>query len=139
MSIFLLDTNIPIKAIKGRESVLAQNIGAALEAGHELAISVVSLHELEVGVLRNTNAQTAAKKRDVFLGLVKHVWDIDTEDALLAARIRCELMAIGQSIGVFDVFIAAQAKRRGVTLITNNTREFTRVPELIVLDWTLPA
>lgn len=138
MSIFLLDTNIPIKAIKGREPALTAKIGAALDDKHELAISAVSLHELEVGVLRNINVQTAARKRDAFLGLVKHVWDVDTEDALLAAKIRCELMAIGQSIGAFDVFIAAQARRRGVTLITNNTREFTRVPGLSVLDWTLP-
>lgn len=136
MSVFLLDTNIVVRAIKDREPVLKQNIASAIEGDHKLALSVISLHELELGVLRNANRATAAKKRDKFLELVSHYWDFDKDDALAAADIRSALMKQGNAIGVFDALIAAQALRRSVTVVTNNTREFRRVARLQWVDWT---
>ena len=52
-----------------------------------------------------------------------------------AGEIRAALARIGKPIGPYDLFIAAQARRRGATLITANEREFARVPGLTTADW----
>ena len=59
----------------------------------------------------------------------------DDEDAAHAGEIRVTLEAKGTPIGPFDYLIAAQARRRGIALVTLNRREFDRVPGLIVVDW----
>ena len=59
----------------------------------------------------------------------------EAADAREAADIRAHLKRTATPIGPFDVLIAAQARRAGTTLVTANTREFERVPELIVTDW----
>ena len=56
-------------------------------------------------------------------------------DAREAADIRAQLKRAGTPIGPYDVFIAAQARRRGALLATSNSREFERVPGLAVTDW----
>ena len=60
----------------------------------------------------------------------------DIDDAREAGEIRALLEARGQPIGPCDTLIAAQARRRGATLVTLNVREFERVPSLSVEDWT---
>jgi tRNA(fMet)-specific endonuclease VapC len=137
MSTFLLDTNVVVKAIKGREPVLVRNIAKAIGEGHELALSVISLYELQVGVFRNANRQTAARKLALFLQLVSHNRGFESEDALLAAEVRAGLMEQGRIIGHYDVLIAAQALRRSETVVTNNVSEFSCVPGLRWEDWTL--
>ncbi len=138
MGIFLLDTNVVVRAIKRREPVLLRNIAAAIEQDHRLALSVISLHELQVGVIRNANRVTAARKLSVFLKLISQYWDFDREDAIAAADIRTDLMRQGNGIGKYDVLIAAQALRRNATAVTNNVSEFSRVANLQWVDWTLP-
>ena len=59
----------------------------------------------------------------------------ETEDATHAGEIRAYLERSGTPIGYYDYLIAAQARRRGATLVTANNREFNRVPGLIVADW----
>ena len=59
----------------------------------------------------------------------------DLEDASEAGEIRAFLEMRGEPIGHYDILIAAQARRRGATLVTANTREFERVPGLLVVDW----
>jgi tRNA(fMet)-specific endonuclease VapC len=59
----------------------------------------------------------------------------DIEDAHEAGEIRASLEARGQPIGLYGTLIAAQARRRGTTLVTLNGREFERVPRLRVEDW----
>ena len=60
----------------------------------------------------------------------------EAEDAVEAADIRAHLKRPGLPIRPYDVLIAAQARSRGATLVTANTREFDCVPGLIVVDWT---
>ena len=57
-------------------------------------------------------------------------------DAREAADIRAHLQRLGTPIGPFDLLVASQARRARTTLVTANTREFERVPGLIVVDWT---
>ena len=59
----------------------------------------------------------------------------DEDDARAAGAVRAELEAVGRPIGAYDVLLAAQARRRGVTLVTSTTKEFTRVPGLKWEDW----
>lgn len=61
--------------------------------------------------------------------------DFDLEAANHAASIRVELEARGTPIGLADLLIAATARRHGCTLVTHNTREFARVPDLLLDDW----
>lgn len=60
----------------------------------------------------------------------------DAEDALVYGRVRALLEAQGQPIGAIDTLLAAQALRHTFTLVTNNVREFARVPGLSLEDWT---
>ena len=63
------------------------------------------------------------------------VLEFDSEDAIAYARIREALERKGKPIGPLDTLIAAQAVARGLTLVTNNEREFKRVPGLRVENW----
>jgi tRNA(fMet)-specific endonuclease VapC len=63
------------------------------------------------------------------------VLPFDSEDAVEASDIRAALESKGTPIGPYDLLIAAQARRRGATLVTLNRREFAHVPGLSVTDW----
>jgi len=65
--------------------------------------------------------------------------DMTHEDALSAAKIRQDLRSKGRSIGAYDLLIAGQALNRGWTMVSANLREYTRVENLRVVDWTRPA
>jgi tRNA(fMet)-specific endonuclease VapC len=136
MARILLDTNVAIKAMKKREPVLLANIGAAIENGHILFMSTVSLLELQVGVLRNSNVETAIEKRKSFFKVISGFWSFDDEDAWIAAELRFQQLRDGNVIGAYDIMIAAQALRHDVLLITSNVDEFSRVPDLRWEDWT---
>jgi tRNA(fMet)-specific endonuclease VapC len=59
----------------------------------------------------------------------------DKDDARVAAAIRSDLAALGRPIGMYDLFIAAQARSRDLIIITHNVNEFSRVPGLHWEDW----
>jgi tRNA(fMet)-specific endonuclease VapC len=138
VTIVLLDTNIIVRAVKGREPILTRNILNALNRGVECAVSTITVHEALVGVLRNSNQATAQIKHDTFMKVVKHYWDFSKDDAILSAKIRVDLMDNGMQIGPFDALLAAQALNRNVTFVTNNVSEFSGVPNLSYVDWTKP-
>lgn len=71
----------------------------------------------------------------VFDSLKFPVLDFDRDDARQAGVIRAELSTRGMPIGPYDVLIAGQAVARDLTLVTRNTREFSRVPGLRLADW----
>jgi tRNA(fMet)-specific endonuclease VapC len=73
-----------------------------------------------------------------FLPYVEAV-DLDEGAALHYAQIRADLKRRGVMIGANDLFIAAHARARGLTLVTNNTVEFERVHDLKLENWTRPA
>jgi tRNA(fMet)-specific endonuclease VapC len=57
-------------------------------------------------------------------------------DADIAAGLRVDLSRKGQLIGEYDLLIAAQALRLGFTVVTNNSRHFSRIPSLQIIDWS---
>ena len=130
----MLDTNICIFAVKNNAAVLARFIE---ESPFGLSISAITEAELWFGVgnsgSRESRERNAEKTRD-FLATVT-ILPFDTVAAAEYGRVRTKLKRAGTPIGERDTFIAAHAKSLGLTLVTNNTREFQRVEGLSLEDW----
>lgn len=130
-----LDTNIVIALQKGREPSLRDRLPSTRGNGTIVALSSVVLFELSYGAEKGMNSQKRLAWLDNFLREVDTVWPFDADDAHEAARIRVELETERTPIGPFDLLIAAQARRRGATLVTRNSAEYSRVRGLVVTDW----
>ena len=128
---YLLDTNAVINLLKGYPSLLKR---IRQNMPQDFAISAVVAHELFFGAYRG---QQQAENLVRVENLQFEVLDFDKEDARQAGEVRAALARIGQPIGPYDVLIAGQAKARGLTLITHNTVEFSRVDGLQIEDWEL--
>jgi tRNA(fMet)-specific endonuclease VapC len=130
---YLLDTNILIFLMKKGNRKLIEKISRR-EYG-SLAISSITLAELEYGA---ENSSDPELNRSVFLGVLSAVNVIDFNDdcAYEYGKIRHGLKRKGTPIGPMDMLIAATAKAYGLTVVTNNTKEFDRVEGLKVQDWT---
>jgi tRNA(fMet)-specific endonuclease VapC len=138
MTHYLLDTNIAIKAVKRKEPILLANIARAIDRYDILSMSVISVFELKVGALRNSNPETAFQKNEKFMSLIKNIMIFEPADAEIAAKIRARHLDNGATIGSLDALIAGQAIRLGLPLVTNNVEEFSHVPNLEIHDWTKP-
>lgn len=134
MTLRLLDTNAVISLVARRSDALLQRVEAS-EPG-SLAVSSVVAHELYFGAYRSEwvafNLETL---RLLFSDLA--ILDFDREDARVAGEIRAELKRRGTPIGPYDTLIAGHAMARGLTLVTNNTGEFSRVAGLQIEDWSM--
>ena len=130
-----LDTNVVITVINRRNASVARRMGEALRQGAKIALPVVALFELRYGYARSDRRLHMEALLAEFLSPGIAVLPFEEEDAGQASDIRAHLEKIGQPIGHYDYLIAAQARRRGATLVTANRREFERVPGLIVVDW----
>jgi tRNA(fMet)-specific endonuclease VapC len=100
-----------------------------------VCISVITKSELLFGVEVSPKRRQDEAALDAFLRYVE-VLDFPDEASLHYAKIRADLKARGTMIGANDLFIAAHARSLGLTLITNNTREFKRVRGLSIDNWT---
>lgn len=129
---YLLDTNILSAAMRGEPHTLLNRLaGMALERLH---VSALVLAELAAGAeLGQRRAATLAAVRDLTAGMTPLAFDAD--DGMAYARIRAALERKGQMIGQIDCLIAAQAVARGLVLVTDNLREFRRVPGLKCENW----
>ena len=127
----LLDTNVCVDVLRGHPKVMAQ-MEAVSPA--ECAISSVTAFELLSGVRRSAQPEREGKKLEKFFAVVG-VLPFDTKAAAQAACIRSALEATGLKIGPYDLLIAGHALGNGCTLVTNNTREFSRIEGLRLLDW----
>jgi tRNA(fMet)-specific endonuclease VapC len=126
---YLLDTNVVIALLSGQREVTRR---VRAHPAQDFGLSVVVTHELYFGAFRS---QQLARDLDVIEGLPFETVALDKEDARLAAAIKAELASDGNPIGPYDLFIAAQARSRDLTLITHNVGEFRRVPDLRWEDW----
>ncbi|NTV10422.1 MAG: type II toxin-antitoxin system VapC family toxin [Zoogloea sp.] len=102
----------------------------------DLGVPAIVEYELRYGLLRLPQA-AAAPRLAALAQLLRpmQLLAFDSECALHAARIRIDLEAAGAPIGPHDTLIAAMALRHQATLVTRNTREFSRVPGLRWLNW----
>ena len=104
----------------------------------DVCISVITKSELLFGVELSPRRQQNEVALNAFLRYVE-VLDFPDEASLHYAKIRAELKTLGTMIGANDLFIAAHARSLGLMLVTNNTREFGRVRDLAIENWTLAA
>ena len=100
----------------------------------DVCISVITKSELLFGVEMSPKRRQDEAALTAFLGYVE-VLDFPDKASSPYAKIRAELKARGSMIGANDLFIAAHARSLGLTLITNNTREFKRVRGLSIDNW----
>lgn len=127
----LLDTDTVIALLRGNERLRHH---AQLQPVQSLAISMVTLYELQVGVEKSRDRE---KNRRALKDTMSpfHLLPFDESASLAAAQVRATLEKKGKGIGPYDTLIAGQALALGVTLVTANTREFSRVPELKITNW----
>jgi tRNA(fMet)-specific endonuclease VapC len=129
---YLLDTNICIYLIKKRPMEVLERFRE--HPVHEVAISVITRFELQYGVEKSQSPQRTQKALDKFLRPMS-VLNLDCHAAAHAAAIRAQLEQKGTPIGPYDLLIAGQALSLGRILVTNNIREFERIPNLRVANW----
>ena len=127
----MLDTNICIYAIKQRPPEVLAALRAQEVAG--LGLSSVTVAELAFGVAKSGSARNQ-RALEQFLEPLE-IADFDRSAALVYGRLRAALEAAGTPIGPLDTQVVAHALALGVILVSNNQREFARVPGLRLEDW----
>ena len=128
---FLLDTNMVIYVIKRRPIGVMESFN---QNASRMAISSITLAELIHGAEKSTKpAQNYAVIEDFCSRL--EVLPYSAKAAQHYGSIRAALEKIGQPIGINDIHIAAHARSEGLVLVTNNMREFERVPALQLENW----
>lgn len=128
---YLLDSDICIFAMKRRPPALLRRLDQRAATS---AISVVAYGELAFGELVSARRTEAAAHLTALLETLQ-VLSLPLEAARRYAQVRAELRRSGQPIRSNDLWIAAHALAQGLTLVTNNEREFRRVPGLRVENW----
>ncbi|GAB6063597.1 type II toxin-antitoxin system VapC family toxin [Deferrisoma palaeochoriense] len=129
---YLLDTNICIYLIREKpEPVIRRFVRLPVSS---VGISAVTLSELEYGVEKSSRPEQNRLALTRFLAPLE-ILPYDDEAARTYGRVRAHLERQGTPIGALDTLIAAHALAVGCTLVTNNEREFRRVPGLRMENW----
>lgn len=128
---YLLDTNIVIYTMKNRPQQVKHRFQ---EHDGRMAISTVTLGELVFGA---EHSQQVEQNLADIEALVARLEILPFEDraAYHFGQIRAALYRSGRPIGPYDMLIAGQARALGLILVTNNTKEFRRVPGLLIENW----
>ncbi len=129
---YLLDTDVCIYLIKKRPSSVLEKLHAC-HAG-DVGVSAVTVAELRYGASKSQRPKQNHEALDQFLAPFDLV-AFDNGAAVTYGEIRAHLEKTGDPIGPLDMLIAAQARNLGVTLVTNNVREFRKVKGLKIEAW----
>lgn len=130
---YMLDTNICIYIIKKHpENVL--NKFKTLDIG-DVCISSITLAELIYGAYKSHHQQKNKTALEGFAALLE-IAPFNGDTVSHYGEIRAYLEKKGTPIGSLDTMIAAHALSLNLTLVTNNIKEFSRVPRLKIEDWT---
>jgi tRNA(fMet)-specific endonuclease VapC len=127
----MLDTNICIYVIKNRPVALRERFDQLAEA---LCISVITLAELLYGVEKSARRTPNLQAVEQFTARLEVV-PFSPRAAAHFGQIRAELAKLGTLCGAYDMLIGAHARSEGLMLVTNNAREFQRIPGLLVVNW----
>ncbi len=128
---YLIDSDVLIHLERTRSSALVQRFS---RHQGELALSSIVASELLYGAAKSSEPELARTNLMLLFALLEAL-DFNAGDAEHASDIRFHLRQTGQMIGPNDLLIAGQARARGMVLVTNNTREFERVPGLRLENW----
>jgi tRNA(fMet)-specific endonuclease VapC len=132
MSAIMLDSDICIFAMRGRPASVVRRLERT--APGNVVLSSISAAELWTGVAKSVNREKNREKLMRFLGGVR-ILDWPGSAAIRYAAIRAYLELRGSRIGEMDLLIGAHALHEDLPLVTNNAKEFRRVPGLIVESW----
>ncbi len=130
---FLLDTDTCIYAFKQNAVVLGRLLAQKPE---DIAVSVITEAELLTGAAKSGSAAKTLRLVENFLRPLA-ILEFTSGDAATYAQVRAKLERAGTPIGPLDTLIAAQAVGRKLLLVSNNEREFRRVPGLHVQNWAV--
>jgi tRNA(fMet)-specific endonuclease VapC len=128
---YLLDTNTVIYVIKRKP---IEVLGVFNEQAGHMAISAITLSELLHGVEKSERPAANLARVEDFCSRIE-VLPYGAKASMHYGAIRTALERAGKPIGVNDLHIAAHARAEGLTLVTNNMREFERVPALLLDNW----
>ena len=130
---YLLDTNVCVGVLRDNHSAVARHL-ATIPPG-QIALCSVVLGELFYGAFKSQQHDHTVTKLREFVSLFQS-YTFDDDAAEIYGRIRATLAVQGTQIGPNDLMIAAIALAKDLTLVTHNTREFSRVEGLRWEDWT---
>jgi tRNA(fMet)-specific endonuclease VapC len=131
LPLYSLDTNILSDLVRHPQGVVAKKIAVVGE--NEICISIIVASELRFGAAKRNSARLSNQVETILAAMLVVPFDVPTDREY--AKLRQLLESSGNSIGPNDLLIAAQARANGQILVTNNVREFTRVPSLQVENW----
>ncbi len=129
---FMLDTNICIYMIKGKPPQILTKL-KDFNLG-DLSVSSITLSELEYGVAKSSKPQQNRDALDAFLAPLE-IFPFNGEAAYRYGQIRAFLEKEGKLIGAMDMLVGAHAVSASMTLVTNNIKEFSRIPGLRLENW----
>lgn len=128
---FMLDTNIVIYVIKRRPIEVLDTFN---KYAGQMCISSITLAELMHEVEKSAAPERNLRNVEDFVSRLE-VLDYGNKAADHYGNIRASLERQGKTIGVNDLHIAGHARSEGLTLVSNNTREFERIDGLMLVDW----
>lgn len=131
---YLLDTNIIIYTIRNRPTQVRKLFKQHKD---QICISTITLGELVFGAEHSQQVERNLADIEAMTSRLE-VLPFDNNAAYHFGQIRAELYRAGQPIGPYDMMLAGQARTSGLILVTNNVKEFIRVPGLILENWTTP-
>ncbi|MDZ7324076.1 tRNA(fMet)-specific endonuclease VapC [Kosakonia sacchari] len=129
---FMLDTNICIFTIKNKPEIVRQ---AFNQHNGQMCISSVTLMELIYGAEKSAIPEKNLRVVEGFMARLE-VLPYGIDAAVHTGQLRAELARAGTPVGPYDAMIGAHARSLGLVLVSNNTREFARIPGLRLQDWT---
>ena len=131
---YMLDTNICIYSIKNKPQQVIEQVRRHIQDG--ICISTITLAELKHGVEKSLYPERNNTALLQFISILD-ILDFDGNAAVEYGKICAELQKKGTPIGTMDTLIAGHARAEGLILVTNNVREFERVPDLKIENWCL--
>lgn len=129
---FLLDTNVCIDFLNGRFPLVAERIRE--HDPDDLVLSSIVVAELRYGAQKSQRQKENHQKLDLLFNEVGII-EFDEGAAQVFGIIRTVLEVRGTPIGPFDMLIAAHARSRDLTLVSDNTKEFSRVDDIKLENW----
>jgi tRNA(fMet)-specific endonuclease VapC len=129
---YLLDTNICVYAVSGRYPHVTRKLDD--QGGGTIGMSVIVLGELMFGISKSLRREDALQRLQALQQIVA-VNELPVDAAVHYGDIRAELERAETPIGNNDLWIGAHARASGLTLVTNNVREFSRIPGLRLANW----
>jgi tRNA(fMet)-specific endonuclease VapC len=131
---YLLDSNVCIQYLNQRSEKIIQRLQDLSDI--DIVVCSIVKAELFYGAMRTNNPTKTLQKQQEFLDRFISL-KFDDECAVIYGEIRSKLAAKGTPIGNNDLHIAAIAMANNLTLITHNTREFSRIDNLKLEDWEI--